>query len=71
MVFIGLFDIVVRKIPISRTINEMFLLTPFVSSTNEKGKVKLDFNPLNPNIKIEILICYLYTFSIEVVERIC
>lgn len=44
MVFIGLFDIVVRKIPISRTINEMFLLTPFVSSTNEEGKVKLDFN---------------------------
>ena len=28
-------------------------------------------NPLNPNIKIEILICYLYTFSIEVVGRIC
>ena len=28
-------------------------------------------NPLNPNIKIQILICYPYTFSIEVVERIC
>ena len=28
-------------------------------------------NPLNPNIKIEILICYLYTFSIEVVGIIC
>ena len=24
-------------------------------------------NPLNPNIKIQILICYPYTFSIEVV----
>ena len=30
-----------------------------------------DINPLNPNVKIEILICYLYTFSIEVVGRIC
>ena len=29
------------------------------------------FNPLNPNIKIQILICYPYTFSIEVVGRIC
>ena len=28
------------------------------------------FNPLNPNIKIQILICYPYTFSIEV-GRIC
>ena len=26
--------------------------------------------PLNPNIKIQILICYPYTFSIEVVGRI-
>ena len=26
--------------------------------------------PLNSNIKIQILICYLYTFSIEVVGRI-
>ena len=25
----------------------------------------------NPNIKIQILICYPYTFSIEVVGRIC
>ena len=30
-----------------------------------------DVNPLNPYIKIQILICYPYTFSIEVVERIC
>ena len=27
-------------------------------------------NPLNPNIKIQILICYPYTFSIEVVGGI-
>ena len=27
-------------------------------------------NPLNPNIKIQILICYSYMFSIEVVRRI-
>ena len=29
------------------------------------------FNPLNPNIKIEILIYCPYTFSTEVVGRIC
>ena len=29
------------------------------------------FNPLNPKIKIEILIYCPYTFSIEVVGRIC
>ena len=29
------------------------------------------FKPLNPNIKIQILICYPYAFSIEVVGRIC
>ena len=29
-----------------------------------------NLNPLNPNIKIQILICYPYTFSIEVVGRI-
>ena len=27
------------------------------------------FNPLNPKIKIKILICRLYSFTIEVVER--
>ena len=32
---------------------------------------KDDVNPLNPYIKIQILICYPYTFSIEVVGRIC
>ena len=31
----------------------------------------LNLNHLNPNIKIQILICYPYTFSIEVVGRIC
>ena len=31
----------------------------------------LTVNPLNPNIKIQILICYPYAFSIEVVGRIC
>ena len=29
------------------------------------------FNPLNPDIKIQILICYPYTFSKEAVGRIC
>ena len=28
-------------------------------------------NPLNSNIKVQILICYPYTFSIEVVRGIC
>ena len=28
-------------------------------------------NPLTPNIKIQILICYPYTFFIEVVGRVC
>ena len=30
-----------------------------------------NFNPLNPNVKIQILICYSYTFPIEEVGRIC
>ena len=30
----------------------------------------LNLNPLNPTIKIQILICYPYTFSIEVVGGI-
>ena len=34
-------------------------------------KPEEDFNPLNPDIKIQILICYPYTFLIEVVGRIC
>ena len=32
--------------------------------------MRIRLNPLNPNIKIEILISYPYTFSIEVVRRI-
>ena len=32
---------------------------------------KIGLNPLNPKIKIENLICCSYTFSIEVVRRIC
>ena len=35
---------------------------------NHGGK---SFNPLNPNIKSQSLICCLYTFSIDVVGRIC
>ena len=31
----------------------------------------MPFNPLNRNIKIQILICYPYMFSKEVVGRIC
>ena len=34
---------------------------------NENKKI----NPLNHNIKIQILFCYPYAFSIEVVGRIC
>ena len=37
-----------------------------------RGQFLLDLvNPLNPNNKIQILICYPCTFSIEVVGRIC
>ena len=32
---------------------------------------KDDVNPLNSYIKIQIIICYPYTFSVEVVGRIC
>ena len=31
----------------------------------------ISINPLNPNVKIEILIYCSYTFSTEVVGRIC
>ena len=34
------------------------------------NKYVMVLNPLNPNIKIQILICCLYTFSIEEVGRI-
>ena len=33
--------------------------------------IGINLNPLNPNIEIQILICYSYTFSIETVGRIC
>ena len=33
--------------------------------------MEFPFNPLNPKIKIENLIYCSYTFSIEVVRRIC
>ena len=36
----------------------------FFLSTGNNGFNKHSFNPLNPNIKIQILICYPYTFSI-------
>ena len=42
-----------------------------LSFLSQSGIGRLLPNPLNLNIKIEILICYLYTFSIEVVGRIC
>ena len=38
---------------------------------SQSGLGILLLNPLNPNIKIQILICYPYTFSMEVVGRIC
>ena len=34
---------------------------------NENKKI----NPLNPKIKIQILFCFPYAFSVEVVGRIC
>ena len=37
----------------------------------EEYRQDIFFNPLNPNIKIQILICCPYTFSIEEVGRIC
>ena len=42
-----------------------------LSLLSQSGLRRLLFNPLNPSIKIQILICYPYTFSIEVVGRIC
>ena len=46
----------------------VYFFTPFCNRSNFTF---LPFNPSNPNIKIQILICYPYTFSIEVVGRIC
>ena len=42
-----------------------------LSLLSQSGLRRLLFNPLNPNITIQILICYPNTFSIEVVGRIC
>ena len=37
-----------------------------ITNTRTQTIVSNFLNPLNPNIKIQILICYPYTFSIEV-----
>ena len=45
---------------------------PLYSATlSEMNSYQVPNNPVNPNIKIQILICYPYTFLIEVVGRIC
>ena len=50
----------------------IYFLIHFVCSTPDSAPPQKEtFNPLNPNIKIQILICYPYTFSLEVVGRIC
>ena len=36
-----------------------------------RGRSLNPLNPLNPKIKIQILISYPYTFSVEVAGRIC
>ena len=41
------------------------------SKLGKGNKLWAGVNPLNPNMKIHILICYPYTFSKEVVGRIC
>ena len=38
---------------------------------NVRHSKKPLFDPLNPDIKIEILICCPYTFSVKIVGRIC
>ena len=44
---------------------------PLYSATlSEMNSYQVPNNPVNPNIKIQILICYPSTFSIEVVGRI-
>ena len=48
----------------------VLLDAPVQHKKSAKFKSK-NINPLNPNIKIQILICYPYTFSIETVGRIC
>ena len=41
-----------------------------VLTAESQEHMRTRLNPLNPNIKIEILISYPYTFSIEVARRI-
>ena len=40
-------------------------------SCMENTQSDISINALNPNIKIQILICYPYKFSIEIVGRTC
>ena len=49
----------------------MILLVDDLLDPCPSGKYMYSFNSLKPTIKIQILICYPYTFSIEVVGRIC
>ena len=57
-------------IPKYGQVDKVKLLTPNHRLLFAIGWPNLNLNPLNPNIKIQILICYPYTFSIEVVGRI-
>ena len=54
-------------IPKYEQADKVKLLTPNHSLPFAIRWPNLNLNPLNPNIKIQILICYPYTFSIEVV----
>ena len=51
-------------------VQKRWIVLSFLSTTGARW-LRLAFNPLNPNIKILILICYPYSFPIEVVGRIC
>jgi len=45
---------------------------PLYSATlSEMNSYQVPNSPVNPNTKIQILICYPYTFLIEVVGRMC
>lgn len=47
-----------------------FACNPF-SEHLERSTIRFLFKPLNPNIKIQLLILCRYMFSMEVLERIC
>ena len=47
-----------------------FACNPF-SEHLERSTILFLFKPLNPNIKIQLLILCRYMFSMEVLERIC